>query len=214
MVRLVSLFAAITAITFLSAPGLSSGWFWDAGNALGFCALAGLVYLSMPGAPRRDLRRHEAVGYAVLTVSVLHGLWFLLGDAAAVEWIKPGAPLSMWTGIGGLIALTALIFLAVMPTRMKVHRRYGVFVRWHRVIAWIAAAGVVHHIVATGFYVHTRLQALLLISLVALAALIRPWWVRNRTGPINLPAAGPFLVVVLTLVTTAVFTTLRLPAAP
>ena len=173
MLMLCMLFCAILATAFLSAPLMGAGWAWDADNALGFAALAGMLYLSSPGEARRDLRIHEWLGIAVLAVAVAHGLWFLLFDAAAVEYIKPGAPLYMWTGIAAVILFAVLVLLARLPTRKSAHKSYSSFRWWHRLVAFAGLAGALHHIIASGFYLQTWYQAALLIVIAFAAVLLR-----------------------------------------
>jgi hypothetical protein len=172
MLRLTILFCIILVAAFLSAPLMGAGWAWDADNALGFGALAGMLYLSSPGEARLDLRTHEWLGIAVLAVTAAHALWFLLADAAAVEYIKPGAPAYMWTGIAALGLFAILVVLARLPTRKRAHRTYGSFRWWHRAIAFGGIAAALHHIIASGFYLHTWYQAALLVG-IALGAMIR-----------------------------------------
>lgn len=144
---------------------MGAGWSWDIDNGLGFAALAGMLFLSMPGGAQRDVRRHEWLGYTVLAVVLIHALWFLLADGAAIEYIRPGAPAYMWTGIIGLVLFAVLVVLAAMPARMSVHKTYTVFRYSHQFTAIAGIAFVLHHVIASGFYLRTFYQAALLILL-------------------------------------------------
>jgi hypothetical protein len=170
---LIILFCVVFATAFLSAPFMGAGWGWDADNAAGFAALAGMLYLSSPGEARRDLRTHEWLGTAVLAVAAIHASWFLLVDAAAVEYIRPGAPLYMWSGIAALMLFAMLVLLARLPTRMTAHKSYGSFRWWHRLIAFAGLAGALHHIIASGFYLQTWYQAALLVFFCLGVVLVR-----------------------------------------
>ena len=132
MKALLATFAAVFLLTFLAAPTMGAGWFWDAGNAIGFAAYAGLLYLTITSSRRLDVRAHQVLGYGVLFVAVAHAFWFMLGDAAVVEFMKPGAPDYMWHGIVSLLLLGVLITVALVPDRFRVHSDYPAFKYWHR----------------------------------------------------------------------------------
>ena len=78
MTALVATILAVFAVTFLASPTMGAGSFWDAGNAFGFAAFAGLLYLTITSSRRLDVRAHQLLGYAVLSTAVLHAFWFLL----------------------------------------------------------------------------------------------------------------------------------------
>ncbi len=158
----------VLGLTFLAVPTFGAGWAWDADNGLGFAALAGLLYLSIPGIARRDVRAHQRLSYAVLAVILLHALWFLLADPAALEYIKPGAPAYMWTGLLSVLLLFVLMMLAQMPTRARVHRSYGVFRYWHRVLGAAVVLLSAHHVVFSGYYLRNGWQLAALATLLLL----------------------------------------------
>jgi hypothetical protein len=56
MKALLATFAAVFLLTFIATPTMGAGWFWDAGNALGFAAFAGLLYLTITSSRRLDVR--------------------------------------------------------------------------------------------------------------------------------------------------------------
>lgn len=164
---------AIFVVAFLSAPTMGAGWAWDADNALGFAALAGMLYLTLPADFRRDGRKHEMLGYAVLAVALAHAFWFLLFDDAAVEFIKPGAPDYMWLGVASLVLLFILVSLAALPTRWKAHKNYPAFKYWHQVIAIFAIASALYHIVVSDFYLDTWYQKALIVVLACVVTFNR-----------------------------------------
>jgi hypothetical protein len=53
MKSLLATFAAVFQITFLAAPTMGAGWFLDTGNAIGFAAFGGLLYLTVTGIGQR-----------------------------------------------------------------------------------------------------------------------------------------------------------------
>ena len=158
---------AVFAITFLAAPGLGAGIYWDAGNALGFGGLAGLLCLAIASNRPIEMTAHKILGYAVLFVCVAHVFWFLVGDPAVAEYLKPGAPLFMWTGLTGVILLGLTVSISLLPDRNRIHRSYSSFRLWHFVLAFATIAATLHHVIGNGFYVRTLVQIGLLLLLTA-----------------------------------------------
>lgn len=198
-------FVAVFALTFLSAPLMGAGWFWDAGNGLGFAAFAGLLYLTVTSARRIDLRQHQLLGYGVLAVAVLHAFWFLLGDGAAVEFMKPGAPDYMWHGLASLMLLGFLITVALVPDRFRVHKDYPAFRYWHRVVAVATIATATYHIVVSNFYLVSWYQSVLFAALALTVAFGRNLRVRVSTEPV----AGPPVYLTVAVISSALFAVLR-----
>ena len=85
--------ALVFLSTFIGAPAMGAGCYWDTGNGIGFAAYAGLLYLTITGNRRLEVRAQQILGYVVPALVIGHAFWFLLGDATAVEFIKIGAPL-------------------------------------------------------------------------------------------------------------------------
>jgi predicted ferric reductase len=197
--------AAVFVITFLGAPAMGGGWFWDAGNGIGFAAFAGLLYLAITSNQRLDVRAHQVLAYAVLALVVAHAFWFLLGDATAVEFIKIGAPDYMWLGIVSLLLFTVLIMIAGLPDRLRIHKDYPSFRYWHRVLTVVVIAGAAYHIIASNFYLGTWYQAMLFAVVSLVACLGREYWV--RIGQINI--ASPVVYLALSSALIIVFAGLR-----
>lgn len=189
--------AAVVGLVFLvsfagvlvGGPLVGAGWFWDLGNALGFLALGGMLFQTIPYRRAQATQRHERLGYWVLGVAVVHAFWFLTGDGAVRVYLQPGAPAAMWLGLAAILALAALTALARMPDRMRVHRRFRTFRAVHRWLgfALVAAAGL--HVALTGFYLSERVQDALLVLLVAGCCLGRPAWERLLAPPVASGAA-------------------------
>lgn len=168
MKSLVFTITSVLFVTFLATPGLGAGWAWDVGNGFGFVAFAGLLYLSKIGGSGRNVRAHQLLGFVVLGVTVTHVYWFLLLDAAVIEYVKPGAPLYMWTGIAGFLMLVVLIFISLPEYRLRLHKRYALFKFWHLGLALLTIIGAGHHIVVSGFYLGEPYQVVLFLLLVAI----------------------------------------------
>lgn len=183
--------AVVFLITFLGAPLMGAGWFWDAGNGIGFAAFAGLLYLTITSNRRVDVRAHQVLGYFVLALAVGHAFWLLLGDATAVEFIKIGAPDYMWLGIVSLFAFIVLIMTANLPDRMQVHKNYTSFKYWHRVLTIVVIGGAAYHIVVSNFYLATWYQAGLFVLISLAVCLGRAYWV--RLGQIVIASPAIFL---------------------
>ena len=209
MKALLATFAAVFVLTFLAAPTMGAGWFWDAGNAIGFAAYAGLLYLTITSSRRLDVRAHQVLGYGVLFMAVAHAFWFMLGDAAVVEFMKPGAPDYMWHGIVSLLLLGVLITVALVPDRLRVHSDYPAFKYWHRVIAVVTIATATYHIAVSNFYLAAWYQWLP-FGLIAIAvAFGRQYWI--RLGQLRIATVTTY--VAISAVTVVLFTLIRnLPA--
>jgi len=206
---LIATMAAVFVITFLGAPQMGAGWFWDAGNGIGFAAFAGLLYLTITSNRRLDVRAHQLLGYAVLLLAVGHAFWFLLGDATAVEFIKIGAPDYMWLGMVSIVLLTILITTANVPDRLRVHKSYPSFKYWHRVLTVAMIAGAVYHIVVSNFYLYAWYQAGLFVLISIGVCLGRAYWI--KLGQIAI--ASPAVYLAISAVLIAAFAGLRnLPA--
>ncbi|RLA35242.1 MAG: hypothetical protein DRR11_00605 [Gammaproteobacteria bacterium] len=184
---------------------MGAGWFWDAGNGLGFAAFAGLLYLTITSSRRLDIRAHQVLGYAVLFLALFHAFWFLLGDTVAVEFIKPGAPDYMWLGIIGLLLLGVLITVALVPDRMRVHKDYPAFKYWHRVFAIVTIACITYHIVVSGFYLATWHQAALFVTVAVVVSFGRMYWIKlGKLPTVTVPA-----YIALSALLTAMFAAVR-----
>ena len=192
-------------ITFLATPIMGAGWFWDTGNGLGFAAFAAVLYLGVTSFRRVDVRAHRVLGYTVLLIAVAHALWFLLGDAAVIEYLKPGAPDYMWLGLIGLILLFVLIIISLVPDRLRVHRDYPAFLSWHRILAITLIACCVYHIVVSDFYLGSWYQAVSFIVLATIVSAGRKWWLKLRPSPVATPAS----LLLLTVVFTGLFSAIR-----
>lgn len=186
---LLATMAVVFVITFLGAPLMGAGWFWDTGNGIGFAAFAGLLYLTITSNRRLDVRAHQVLGYFVLALVIAHAFWFLLGDGTAVEFIKIGAPDYMWLGIVSLIVFVILIMTANLPERMRVHENYPSFKYWHRVLTIVVIGGAVYHVVVSNFYLATWYQAILFVLLSLAVCVGRAYWVRLGQIVIASPAA-------------------------
>ncbi len=197
--------ATVFVITFLGAPAMGGGWFWDAGNGIGFAAFAGLLYLAITSNQRLDVRAHQVLAYAVLALVVAHAFWFLLGDATAVEFIKVGAPDYMWLGIVSLLLFAVLIMIANLPDRLRLHKDYPSFRYWHRALTVVVIAGAAYHIIASNFYLGTWYQGLLFATVSLVACLGREYW--GRIGQINI--ASPVVYLALSSALIIAFAGLR-----
>lgn len=205
MKALLATLAVVFLITFLAAPTMGAGWFWDSGNALGFAAFGGLLYLTITSNRRLDVRAHQVLGYGVLIVAIAHAFWFLLGDAAMTDFLKPGAPDYMWLGVASLLLLGILMTIALVPDRLRVHKSYPAFKYWHRVIAIATIATATYHIVVSNFYLGTWYQRVL-FALIAIGASIgRAYWIKLG----QIPIATNVAYVLVSVVFGALFVAVR-----
>lgn len=184
---------------------MGAGWFWDAGNALGFAAFGGLLYLTITSNRRLDVRAHQVLGYGVLFVAIAHAFWFLLGDAAVIEFLKPGAPDYMWLGLVSLLLLGILMTVALVPDRMRVHGNYPAFKYWHRVVAVATIISATYHIVVSNFYLGAWYQVVLFVSITLAAAFGRAYWIKLG----QLPVATNVSYILVSAVLGALFVAMR-----
>jgi hypothetical protein len=198
MKPLLATMAVVFLITFLAAPTMGAGWFWDAGNGIGFAAFAGLLYLTITSNRRLDVRAHQILGYAVLLLAVGHAFWFLLGDATAVEFMKIGAPDYMWLGMVSVVLLAVLITTANVPDRLRVHKSYPSFKYWHRVLTVAMIASAAYHIIVSNFYLDAWYQAGLFILISIGVCLGRAYWIKLGQIAIASPAAYLAISAILT----------------
>lgn len=205
MKSLLATFSAVFLLTFIATPTMGAGWFWDAGNALGFAAFAGLLYLTITSSRRLDVRAHQVLGYGVLLVAVAHAFWFMLGDGAVVEFMKLGAPDYMWHGIVSMLLLGFLITVALVPDRFRVHRDYPAFKYWHRVVAIITIGTATYHIIVSNFYLGAWYQGLLFALLSIAAAFGRAYWIRLG----QLPIANTTAYLAVSAIFAVAFTAIR-----
>lgn len=192
--------ATVFVVTFLGAPAMGAGWFWDAGNGIGFASFAGLLYLAISSNRRLNIRAHQVLANAVLVLVVAHAFWFLLGDATAVEFIKAGAPDYMWLGIASVATLIVLVVAADMPERLRLHRNYTSFRYWHRVLTVAAIAGAAYHIIVSNFYLGSWYQSALFTLISLLACFGRDFWTRLDRIAIVSPVHYFMLSAVLVIV--------------
>lgn len=193
MKALIATLAVVFLLTFLAAPTMGAGWFWDSGNAIGFAAFGGLLYLTITSNRRLDVRAHQVLGYGVLFVAMAHAFWFLLGDAAMTEFLKPGAPDYMWLGVVSLLLLGILMTVALVPDRMRVHKTYPAFKYWHRVVAIATIASATYHIVVSNFYLGTWYQGVLFVLFAIAVSVGRAYWI--KLGQIRIVSNAAFILV-------------------
>jgi hypothetical protein len=184
---LAGLVVLVFGLTFLSGPTPGGGWFWDLGNGIGFLAFAGLLFQMIPVRGRAAMDAHEGLGYGVLALVLLHGFWFLAGDAAVHVYLQWGAPPHMILGLAAVLALAVLTVLARMPDRLTRHRSYRSFRDLHRTLALVVAGAAALHVVLSRFYLAGLAQALLFAALTLTMCLGRSGWDRvtlRTTAPL------------------------------
>jgi hypothetical protein len=190
-----AILGVVFLVTFVSRPLLGAGWYWELGNGIGFAAFGGLLYLTISSGRHLDVQLHQVLAYAVLFLTLAHVCWFLLGDPTVVEYVKFGAPDYMWLGIASLLLLFVLVTSALMPDRLRLHKDYSVFKYWHRVIAIATIFGAAYHIVVSNFYVNSKLQILLFVTIAVAASFGHALW--RRSDELRLPSLEAFLASVI-----------------
>ena len=158
---------AVVAITLVADYSLSAGRYWDFGNGLGFAALAGLICLGLITPKASSLKVHLAIAYTTIVIVLLHALWFLLGDEIALQYILPGAPISMWAGILAFVLSIFLTVTALPSYRYRSHYNHRYFRHWHLWLSVLVMAATLYHIIGSGLYIRSWPQYVLL-AIIAL----------------------------------------------
>ena len=166
---IIGVFSAVLIISFIAGPTLSAGWSWDFGNGLGFSALAGLICLGLIAPKLCGIKSHQWMGYITVLIILLHALWFLLGDAVAVQYILPGAPAYMWSGVLAFVLVVFLLVIALPSYRYRAHQQHEAFRRWHLWLSILTLVATLYHMVGSGFYIRSWLHygSLLIVVLIA-----------------------------------------------
>lgn len=202
---LIVIYGVVFLCALLARPFMGGGWMWDLTNALGFAAFAGMLYLNVPISGKRNIRLHQLCGYTVALIAIAHALWFLLWDTASVQYIKPGAPAYMWSGVASVLSLFLAIAISVMPTRRQVHKKYASFKYWHRVLAVFAVATGTHHILLSGYYLTHWYQIALVLGLATAICLGRNVKLDIR----QTATATPTALVIASIFGAALFASIR-----
>ena len=186
-----AILGAVFLVTFVSRPLLGAGWYWELGNGIGFAAFGGLLYLTISSGRHLDVQLHQVLAFGVLFLALAHVCWFLLGDPVVVEYVKVSAPDYMWLGVASLVLLFVLVTSALLPDRLRLHKDYSVFKYWHRIIAIATILSATYHIVVSNFYVNSKLQLLLFVTVAVTASFGHAVW--RRSEKLQLPSLAIFL---------------------
>ena len=162
-------------MTFLSAPAVGAGWFWDIGGGLGLIALSGLLYQASIGTGFRDARSHQFIGLFTVFMVAAHAFWYLLGDGVAARYLwPPPVPFHMLCGVAGFLLLTLMTTVAMPGDRVRWHRSHRRFRQFHRALSAIVIAATLCHILGSGLYFSSWLEVTLLLTLALIAVLAAP----------------------------------------
>lgn len=177
----------ILSTTLLDGRFPAGGPFWDFCNALGFCALAALVYLGWDSAaPARQpaLRLHADIAVGTALLAAAHILGLLLWDPITMEYLKLKAPWYMHAGLVSFLCLAVLAISSFPAPRRRIYPRFALFRRWHLSLS-IAALGLAcWHVLGAAFYLSAWYQQLAL----ALVAIGMPAYAYRRRRMIRAPA--------------------------
>lgn len=177
----------ILVTTLLDGLVPASGFLWDLINALGFCALAGLVFLAWEAqSPARHpgVRMHSNLAITVAVLTGLHIMGFLLIDPVTIEYLKLKAPLYMLAGIIGAVLILFLTITSFPNMRQRVYRMFKQFRYLHLVLSISAMGLAAWHVLGTAYYSNTWYKQLLLILIIIGIPLFAYWSRRTRgTSP-------------------------------
>ena len=169
---LLVIYIVVLLIVFLCKPLIGGGWIWDIMNSLGFSSFAAILYLTFPNSGARYVRGHELLAYTTIVITLGHAFWFLIEDAASVEYVRIGAPYYMWAGIGSLAFLLLSVWISVLPARVRIYQNHSSFKFWHRVFAILTIVGALYHILGSGFYLATvgQVSVMLIVTVFVCCA--------------------------------------------
>jgi hypothetical protein len=177
----------ILATTLLDGLVPASGFLWDLINALGFCALAGLVFLAWEAqSPARypGVRMHSNLAIVVAVLTGLHILGFLLIDPVTFEYLKLKAPLYMLAGITGSVLILFLTITSFPKMRQRVYRMFTRFRYLHLVLSISAMGLSAWHVLGAAYYANAWYKQLLLIMIIIGVPLFAYWSRRSHgTAP-------------------------------
>ncbi|MEM8498517.1 MAG: hypothetical protein AAF542_10880 [Pseudomonadota bacterium] len=164
----------------------AAGWLWDWANGFGFAAFGGLIYLSLQGRKSNLQLTHKDFSYAVIVLLAAHVILLLLKDSLVLDYVLPGAPMYMWSGVLALLLLLFIVISAVPGYRKCSFYDGYAFRRWHKPLSWVLIACAAYHIVGTGFYIRTPLQYF------AIALLLGPLFIPARFNDhVNITTYSP-----------------------
>ena len=184
--RLTAYCFLLPIIGVLLGERAAAGYLWDWANGFGFAAFAGLIYLSLQGRQSNLQLTHKHFSYAVIALVAAHIIALLLIDSLVLEYLLPGAPIYMWSGVLALLLLLFIVISAVPGNRKRSFRDVYAFRRWHKPLSWVLIACVAYHVIGSGFYIRSPLQWF------AIALLLGPLFIPARFNErINLRAYSP-----------------------
>ncbi len=159
----------VFAAALVQAPLASGELWWDIGNAFGFLAFAGLLYLFLDTGFGGRQRAHKLISYGTVALIGAHVLWLWVPDVTLWQYAAPDAPPYMLAGFAALVLVIAMILLALPALRRFWHTGHQNFKRWHYWLSLSAIGAAFWHIAGSGFYV-SRLEAWLLLAMIVTVA--------------------------------------------
>ena len=186
-VRLFWLFCLLAmAAAFLRGPYPAGGWAWDLANGVGFAAMGGIAYLGWASRSLSSVhaqRFHSNIAIIVAVLVLAHGGIFLLMDTHTLEYLKLTAPVYMWSGVLGGLALLALAVSSFPRLRRRFYDRYAHFRAWHLGLSITALLLAAYHVLGADYYLDSGYAKGLFILVVAAAPTLAYLKRRNQRTP-------------------------------
>jgi len=168
---MIALTASVFATSLIRAPLRSGGWIWDAGNALGFLGLTGLLYLFLDVGAGPRAHTHKLIGCGVIGVLTAHVLVLWLPDQTLWHYVSTKAPGYMLAGLAAFVVTWTIIILALPRNRRLWHLSHRQFRRWHHCLSIVVIVTALWHVLGSGFYVDTlEAAAYCILTMTVLAA--------------------------------------------
>jgi predicted ferric reductase len=183
----------LVAVSSSAPPGNGFGWDFAIALGIGALGLMGAMLLLTARFKRAAapfgidviFYFHRQIGIAILGVVLLHPLILFSLEPPLWHYLRPDGPGSMHAGVGALVALGLLVGISV--ARKALHLHYDLWRKAHAMLAVIALALSVAHVVGINYYFSAPAMRLLLVLMTLLWAMlviyvraIRPALLRRR----------------------------------
>ncbi|MCP1626826.1 ferric reductase-like transmembrane domain-containing protein [Pseudomonas nitroreducens] len=159
-------------------PGL--GYAWDFANAaglLGACLLGLLFVIGGRPQPRPlyegkfFLRLHRDLGFAAVTLLLVHIAVLLVDEPLLIEDLLPSAPGYMLAGLASAILMLVLAVSSLSRVRPRWSSSAASFRRWHYGGSLVALLLMAVHVLGAGYYSGGLWKGALLVALMLVVAI-------------------------------------------
>ena len=189
MLLFVTLLTVLLLITAAGGHFVASGFLWDIANALGFAAVATLVYLHIETGITRNrdagqrpffTRLHSNIALLGLALALAHGGLLLVFDTAVIEYLKLSAPYYMLAGVLALVVMVLVAATSFPKVRRITYLSWRSFKRLHIALSLSLVALVAFHVVGSSYYLDTLMKKAFFVAIVVIAPVLLINWRKTR----------------------------------